>query len=248
MQGLIFCGRKKLPDRKPRSRPFPSLTKKGFKFYTRTSFRVISPRRLCLYSVTLLIALVFGYFLYQYIIAMNAQIQPLHYIWTLGILLATLGWVTTVSTHRYISRRQHTMNVLLQHRFNNHITKHMQIIHARFPVGTPITQKDAKKLVEATKSKHSAYGRKQNKLPPLDEVHGSLVVMLNYYEFLAIGIKQRDLDARVMEDFYNFMLTGFSEKAREFIKFRQSSRPSLYENLVDLYRAWKPSTSFPEAE
>ena len=75
-------------------------------------------------------------------------------------------------------------------------------------------------------------------------------MVLNYYEFLAIGIKQGDLDARVIEDYYHGMLCRTCDKARMFIKLDRidSKDDRLYENLIDLYKAWKPSRSFPDSE
>lgn len=186
----------------------------------------------------LLALLVFAYYpdttwLFDFISQMEAH----EYIWLLGILLATIGWIATVTTTRYLSRRQHTINVLLQHRFNDYFHKHLSTVTAHFPVGTIISKSDAEALFSSVKKKANN--------DPLREVYESIVPILNYYEFLAVGITRGDLNENVMRDFYKSMVCNFCEKTHEFIKHAQKDQPTGCEHLIELYKIWRRTDRFP---
>ncbi|MGH9960966.1 MAG: DUF4760 domain-containing protein, partial [Pyrinomonadaceae bacterium] len=183
-----------------------------------------------------------------------SQIEVKDAILLIGILLATVGWIATVTTARHLSRRQHTINVLLQHRFNDVLHKHHSIIYTYFPVGTAISKSDTEALFSSVKrqthdqtsAKNFLVQRKRKvNLPSLKEVHESLTIMLNYYEFLAVGISRCDLNERVMRAFYKSIVCAFCEKTHEFIKYGQNNQPTALENLVELYKIWKRTDQFP---
>lgn len=166
----------------------------------------------------------------------------------LSVSFATLGWLATSWVTRSISRRQHTVNVLLQHRFSAEMSTYMTSILARYPIGSQIDAGEAGKLVAAEKS--TGAERVTDHTADTDAARKSVCDaidrVLNYYEFLAIGIKKGDLDAAVMKDFYRGMLTGLAEHCHGLVSLYRQENDRVYENLVDLYFAWTIATRFPK--
>ena len=216
-----------------------SCTKQYVKLFTAKSFYTFHYRRIPPYLVAIAVGLVPGLGVYWLGITITPQqidqITVQHWIWVVGILLATTGWIITVRTTGFTSRRQHTISVLSQHRFDEKLESALYTVKARFPTGTQISKDDAAALAATAAEACLPHEHPSDGKPSLKEVHCSLVGMLNYYEFLAVGIKHHDLDAAVMEDFYKGMFCSFCRTAREYIKYRRDSlnEQRLYENLVD---------------
>jgi len=175
------------------------------------------------------------------------KFEPRHYIWTFGILFATLGWIITVKNNIRLSRRQHTMNVLVQHSFSNESRKHISVLLAVFPGSKNLlTKKDVQSLFDASEEDGMGnYYIGSKDTPTLKAVYTSVLEQLNYYEFLAVGIKSGDLDVIVMKDFYRGILCNYCDKTYRFIKQWNEENPKVFENLIELYKAWKPSKTFP---
>jgi hypothetical protein len=231
-----------------------SCTKRHIKLFTRRSFYTFRYRRLPAYLIAIGAGLLPGLGVYLLGITITPQqidsMTLQHWIWIIGILLATVGWVVTARTTHFTSRRQHTISVLSQHRFDDKLENDFNIVRARFPLGTHISEQNAAAL-DATEGEPCLPQEYPSDVKPsLKEVCCSLVSVLNYYEFLAVGIKHRDLDATVMEDFYKGMFCSFCETAREYIRYEQTSFKDerLYENIVDLYKAWAQFRNFPDSD
>lgn len=170
----------------------------------------------------------------------------------MGITLATMGWIITGLIMQRISRKQHTVNILLNHTFSKDHRHFASVILKRYPENICISKSEAIELVECSKNTKTKVPWKSRKttLPSIKETFYALRVLLNYFEFIAISIKFDDMDGRVLYDYYHGVIFTFCEKSREYIIARRkyNNDPTLYENLIDLYRAWKPSDTFPASE
>jgi hypothetical protein len=114
-------------------------------------------------------------------------------------MIALAGWMYQSWLAVRNSRKQHTMNVLLQTRLNPLFAEHAEIIEAAFPLGKPITF-DALALTGNAKAKDSVRW------------------ILNYYEFIAAGIHHGDLDEALMQDCMLTQLCRFFKKSEDYIR------------------------------
>ena len=200
----------------------------GIMLYTRISFLHIRYHYIPFLLFAVLVGLIPGLVVYNIGVTLSSSIL-------ITILVAAVGWFLTVTSARRLSRRQHTINVLQEHSFNQVSHQLVAKVIDRFPPGRCITKEEAETLVLASLNKTHSW----------HDTYNSLMYLLNYYEFIAVGIKNRDLDVLVMNNYCHGMVCKICEKAREYILCKQQKDPCLYENLVNLYRSWKPSDTFP---
>ena len=141
-----------------------------------------------------------------------------------GVLAAVCGWLIAGIINLRNSIRQHTISTLLQSRLS---ATYMQY---------------ADKL-----SKHYGdYEARKRADPDLEENATdnadilALRYILNYFEFIAIGIKRGDLDEGMLRDSLRGILLKNVSMSMPWIRAEQRQSARLYENLLWLHGRWKP--------
>lgn len=141
-----------------------------------------------------------------------------------GVLAAVCGWLIAGIINLRNSIRQHTISTLLQSRLS---ATYMQY---------------ADKL-----SKHYGdYEARKRADPDLEENATdnadilALRYILNYFEFIAIGIKRGDLDEGMLRDSLRGILLKNVSMSMPWICAEQRQSARLYENLLWLHGRWKP--------
>ena len=206
-----------------------SFTCRGITVYTRISFLHIRYRLIPLIFISVFIGIIPGYIVHDLAVRISTDLL-------ITILVVVTGWFIAAVSIRRQSRRQHTINTLQEQSFSKTSSELAAKVVDRFPPGTPISKSDAETLTRASlTSSH-----------PCNDTYRSLMYLLNYYEFISIGIKNHDFDVQVMHNYYHTTICKICEKSRLYICHRQSENPRLYKNLVNLYKAWKPSDTFPD--
>lgn len=125
--------------------------------------------------------------------------NPTAMIAYVAALAALAGWMFQGWLSVRNSRKQHTMNVLLQTRLNPQFADHASKIEAVFPPGNPIT-------FEALTKPENA------------QVRESVRWILNYYEFIAAGLRHGDLDEPLMQDCMLTQFCRFYKKSESYIR------------------------------
>ena len=65
------------------------------------------------------------------------------------------------------------------------------------------------------------------------------VSMLNYYEFLALGIERRDFDKNMLKGTIRGIMCNLVRDMAEIVEYEQGKNPKAYEHLTALYNDWK---------
>jgi hypothetical protein len=136
--------------------------------------------------------------------------------------LATAGWVYTARRARTLSRKQHTITVLLQANFN--------------------------KEIQDALSKIRPFGLGQNFPPtPDEELVNSVRRILNYNEFLAAGLRNGDFDEQLVKDTERTKIVNIYEIFKAYIWSLRNdrNRMSLYEHLEWLHARWSDQRAHP---
>ena len=221
------------------------------KIYRRQTFHVCSWFEVFAFPLALIIAIIPSLYVYQITKDFPLELE-ISEIWNptaaafTGIIVLYLTWRGTVAHTQRLNRRQHTISVLSQHSFSDILPTQAVIANARYP--GPISKVETEALVSAAKEvglPEVGFDPTSNDPIALKGVFGSLNRLLNYYEFLAVGVRSRDLDAEVLHQFYCTIVCTLCERFREIVKHLQHENPRLLINLIDLYKAWKPSNDFP---
>lgn len=131
---------------------------------------------------------------------------------------ATTGWLYTARRQRHLARKQHTINIMLQASFNKEFGV------ALTTVGTCIRERNCPDLI----------------LPEQQQLVSYLRQVLNHYEFVAAGIRNGDLDERMVRDSERGSIVALFEMFHPYVYRMRDSRQRLtiYEHLEWLYNRW----------
>lgn len=142
-----------------------------------------------------------------------------------GVLTAMLGWATTSLVTIKNSVKQHTINTLLQSRLS----------------ATYMTYADKLNLHFSEFS--TDHGRDPSKWNGKDPIAGvdipALRYVMNYFEFIAIGIRHGDLEEEMLRSSLGSILKNTVIFARSYIDSSMAGQPLAFCNLVWLNERWK---------
>lgn len=150
------------------------------------------------------------------------KLKAEHLLAAVGVTAAILGGLFAGWISLYNSIRQHTITTLLDSRLS----------------GTYMGYAD--KL-----SRHySDYECRRKANPPLRETPTDKVdilalrYILNYFEFVAIGVMRGDFDEGTLKDSLRSILRKNVSMSMAWIRVEQSQNPLLYTNLIWLFNRW----------
>lgn len=141
-----------------------------------------------------------------------------------GVMAAVCGWLIAGIINLRNSIRQHTISTLLQSRLS---ATYMQY-----------ADKLSKHYFDYEARKRADPDLQENATDNADIL--ALRYILNYFEFIAIGIKRGDLDEGMLRDSLRGILLKNVSMSMPWISEQQSQSAHLYENLLWLHGRWKP--------
>lgn len=143
----------------------------------------------------------------------------------LGTLTAVLGWLFTNRGQDLNSRRSHSIQTLMSSRLSEAYANHSN---------------HATKVYTTLKEKHGeTYNlslEDYNLIDPLER--NAIIYQLNYFEFIAVGIRYGDLDENLIKNTLKSIINTNCVFFQNIIKDKQSKSSSLYEHLIALNERW----------
>ena len=187
--------------------------------------------RLAFSFLLLLLYAAFAVALWLELTQQTLQLNAAHWVGIAGILAAATGWVVTSMVNLHNARRQHTVNVLLQSRLSQAYQQRLRDVVKAFPV-TP----------KVTPIKAGDWDVAEN----LEAIDG-VKYLLNYFEFVAVGIRTGDLDEKTLKMSLRGILITLCDMADIYIRYQRGELdendgyPSKrsYEHMLWLRDRWK---------
>lgn len=203
-----------------------------------------NPRR---WLTLMLYALMLGFVLFicfdrgfidPYLDAMNVsylkkskpELEPPHWLVALGVVFAAAGWMISNMVAMRTSVKQHTINTLLQTRLSATYMAEAEYCNA-FLIGQGFNPKNPAPLSLI-----------EDPTQPKNMV--AVDYILNFLEFLAVGIRHGDLHEKVLKDAMRRIVVNFAkttsiyiDAARDVVDGKARS-PRVYENLIWLRDRW----------
>lgn len=148
---------------------------------------------------------------------------------TLGVLIGAaaviIGWLFTTRAQTLNSTKANTMKILMESRFSDEYSRNLKRTTAIF-TSQRTKQGDTCSLSVEVFSK----------LSPAET--DSINYMLNYFEFISVGIRFGDLDEQLIkQSLRTIILTNF-KFYKLIIEDKQKKVPSALENLAALVNRW----------
>jgi hypothetical protein len=138
--------------------------------------------------------------------------------------LATTGWLYAARRARVVSKKQHTVSVMLHASFNRDFQNCIKLMRP-FLV--------AQNLPATFENQ--------------DELRESVRIVLNHYEFIAAGLRNGDFDESLMRDSERGAIIQLYAGCKNFIWALRDNRDrmSIYEHLEWLYDRWTDKVAHP---
>ncbi len=143
----------------------------------------------------------------------------------IGLFAAYRTYRNTAKTNAKAQRKQHTINILFQSRLSEYFQKTNSLRKEVFPTDQDIFLDDWK-AARAGEDKPR-------------EGAEALQQLLNYYEFLAVGIAQGDLDKDLLHKSIRGIMCNLVDDARYMIAELRENDPNTLEYLAQLYDEWR---------
>lgn len=153
--------------------------------------------------------------------------------------LATLGWLVSAANQRNLSRKQHTLNLLIQMRHAELYNKHLLAILKLCPSG----QRPNARLLGLV------FGIEKIKSDSDRDFRRGVIYILNYWEFVCAAMIVGDLDAELVKRTVRQHIVGNYTKFDAIIKRdRQSGDRLTYRHLERIAQEWMlPSDHMSDA-
>ncbi len=130
--------------------------------------------------------------------------------------------------------RQHTIKLLLDTRLSAEFRGHLEKRLRYFPERQPIDPETYDRFLALTcdpKQDDTTNHRKR-------ESAQAVRALLNYYEFLALGIARKDLDEAMLKETIRGIMCNFVIDAERVITQSRRENDKAYEHLAKLYEDW----------
>lgn len=152
------------------------------------------------------------------------NLGPQQWVVAFAAITAMSGWiVASVITVRN-TVKQHTISTLLQSRLSATYMTYADKVSGHY-IAYDLERKACPSLAKA----------------PTDGIdEAALRYILNYFEFIAIGIRKGDLDEAMMKDSLRSILMKNVAMSRQWIDDCRSKSPRLYRHLAWLHSRWLP--------
>lgn len=130
--------------------------------------------------------------------------------------LAAVGWLTTQELTRTLQKKRHTMEILIKIRESVVFDRHRLRILKHYPPWSNVSDEEVEPLLKESQDA-SLYDDKSGEEP----LYNSIAFVANYYEFLASGVRQGDLDFDLLNETYGSIILRFYEKCRPLLRHKQ---------------------------
>lgn len=153
-----------------------------------------------------------------------------NWLFLIGVVSAITGWIVSGYITLRNSIKQHTINTLLQSRLSaTYMAEARHINKTFFNPGMGKEPVELSKLID----------------PDNVDDRAAVDYVLNYFEFLAVGIRHGDLDKNVLKHTMRGILVRLYEKMELYLKYMREDdgkvvrKPTQLEHLTWLYNEWK---------
>lgn len=152
-----------------------------------------------------------------------------------GVIVALATWHRTHKLTIARSRKQHTIKILFETRLSDEFRLLHESRETHHPPFRDVTYEDWERLRDDI----ARAGPNDRHLHQRKESLTSLLELLNYYEFLAIGIRMEDLDEEMLRGTVRSMMCNLVDDCRDLIAGLRVHSPTAFDNLCWLYDRWR---------
>jgi hypothetical protein len=145
----------------------------------------------------------------------------------IGAGAAIVGWLFTTRAQCINSNKSHAFQILMESRFSDEYSKNL-VLTTKLYKDTKIAENVRDPVLSWEKYENLTY-----------EQQDSINYMLNFFEFIAVGIRCGDLDEKLLHSSLKGIINTNYEFYRIIIETKQKDHQLALSNLVHLVQRWK---------
>lgn len=153
-----------------------------------------------------------------------------------GVWFAVHSFKENAKNIRAQQKKQHTITILFESRLSPELRAANETRKSVYPVGFDIQYDDWRAAYER---RADGIDMGKEAFEARYEAAEALVTLLNYYEFLALGIKLDDLDSDLLRGSIRGIMCNLVDDARYVIAHLRKNNEKSYEHLFELYQEWR---------
>jgi len=156
-------------------------------------------------------------------------------VYAVGILLAAVTFLLSQDLQARQSRKQHTIKILFETRLSEEFRKFLDDRRIYFGPEKPVDLA----LYIAAGSLDPPDGMTGAEHENLKRSANAVKSLLNYYDFLALGINRHDLDREMMYRSVRGIMCGLVQSLAPIVEHEQGRNPRAWAELTALYNDWR---------
>ncbi|MCJ8270479.1 MAG: DUF4760 domain-containing protein [Psychrosphaera sp.] len=168
-----------------------------------------------------------------------------------SIMTGILGWVVHAQLSARLHRKTHTLNMLMQSRLSTEYQQQLRNLYNVYNSSTIILKSDITDFHDKpfnykndnlnTNADLSNDANPSNEHKEKAKALGAVRYLLNYFEFVAVGIAENDLDEDLLYLCISGIVLGLHHNAKDYILISQGKvgQSGVFKNLDALVQYWK---------
>ena len=155
-----------------------------------------------------------------------------------SVVAAIVTFALNSRAARNAQRKQHTITVLLDTRLSSEFQETIEKRRYLFPEYSDVLFEEWNRARTATAENLDDEGAVMHARRQRESAL-AVTQLLNYYEFLAVGILKGDLDKDMLYKTLRSIMCNLVDDCRHLIAEMQRGKPSTYAHLTALYAQWR---------
>lgn len=162
-------------------------------------------------------------------------INPRDMIALAGVGFAIFAFAYNASERLNQSRKQHTIKLLFDTRLSAEFRSHLEKRRDHFELFQDIDPETYKSYLAARRSTELSEEDAESRRKSAEALRS----LLNYYEFVAFGVRTNDLDEELLKGTIRGIMCNLVQDSRLVIADQQRSSATNYEHVAWLYDRWR---------
>lgn len=150
------------------------------------------------------------------------------------------GWWVQATINSAAARKSHTVNTVMNHRYSEFFFKRSDHFSNMFPVGTVINPAVIECAFTRDKSRYKDIDFDKDMIQAAKDLN----YIMNFYEFIAVGVNSGDFDEKLIRECYEGIIIGMEKRGFHMIQhMRRTQGQKVFCSLVELVDKWTTNQS-----
>lgn len=180
-------------------------------------------------SVIIIVILVISYVVLRYFSGYQIALSIL-----VSMTVVVIGWCVQSILGKKASRRQHTLNTILNTRVSDIYQSRLKAYSSAITIDQYIHPTLARWFHHKSSDEFSDFEIDDD----VKDALNGIVYVINYFEFIALAIEKGDIDEELFRECFRGMLPGIEKRAFHLIREAQNKDKEFFCAFVELVDKW----------